>query len=409
MSSDGPGSLLQKMKRTVRRSVRIVLDCLFCWPLEWMVRLKLDDLADHLLTHATNRVGEVRKGRICQQQDALLPKLYSKDSKRLIVFLMPSTTLGKSFIGGGTLSIVSLCEEAARLKAIHQADVIMCTFPGYPPLVKCDWFENNRWIFRFEQLRPYFQNVDWLMLHIPEFVADKVADTISPEDQKWLSGMSTFHINILNQNIKMMPPIEKLASLRALATKMTVTTAHKKYCNSSERERFGVPLHHFSSAKSKYDFRTYPRKENLLIYSPDLHPMKDRVLQELAAVPDLELVEIRNMSYEKFKETIGRAKWALTFGEGLDGYFAESINSGAVSFAVYNTEFFTPDYEPLQTLYPSYQSMVERIAKDIQRLDNARDYTAYQKEQYDVLGKNYQNDEYLENIAKFYRDEYTYP
>lgn len=374
-----------------------------------MVRLKLDDLADHLLTHATNRVGEVRSKRIRQQQDRLLPQLYSPDAKRLIVFLMPSTTLGKSFIGGGTLSIVSLCEQAALLKDVHHAEVIMCTFPGYPPLVKCDWFENNRWIFRFEQLRPYFRNVDWLMLHIPEFIADKIAETIAPEDKVWLSGMSTFHINILNQNIKMMPPPEKLASLRALATKMTMTTAHKRYCNPTERARFGVPLHHFSSTKSKYDFREYPRKENLLIYSPDLHPMKDRVIQELATIPNLELVEIRNMSYEKFKETISRAKWAVTFGEGLDGYFAESINSGAISFAVYNSEFFTPDYQPLQTLYPSYEAMVDRIASDIQRLDHHDVYTSYQKEQFDVLGKNYQQEEYVENVAKFYREEYTHP
>ena len=409
MSSDGPGSILQRIKRTVRRSIRIGLDWLYCWPLELMVSMRLDDLADHLLTHATNRVGEVRAERIRRQQDALLPRLYSPTTKRLIVFLMPSTTLGKSFIGGGTLSIVSLCEQAALRKDIHQADVIMCTFPGYPPLVKCDWFENDRWIFRFEQLRPFFHNVDWLMLHIPEFVSDKIAETISPEDKAWLRGLSTFQINVLNQNIKMMPPPDKLVSLQELATKMTMTTAHKKYCNPAERSRFGIPLHHFSSTKSKYDFRDYPRKENLLIYSPDIHPMKERVIQELASIPNLELVEIRNMSYEKYKETISRAKWAVTFGEGLDGYFAESINSGAVAFAVYNSEFFTPEYQPLRTLYPSYEAMVERIAGDIRQLDDANDYTAYQKEQFDILGKNYQQEEYLENVAKFYREEYTYP
>jgi hypothetical protein len=64
-----------------------------------------------------------------------------------------------------------------------------------------------------------------------------------------------------------------------------------------------------------------------------------------------------------------RAKWSLTFGEGLDGYFAEPVWSGGVAFAVFNDRFFTPAFAELETIYPSWAALMQRMPLDLQRLD----------------------------------------
>jgi hypothetical protein len=60
------------------------------------------------------------------------------------------------------------------------------------------------------------------------------------------------------------------------------------------------------------------------------------------------------MTYQEYKATISKAKWALTFGEGLDGYFVEPIFSGDSSFSVYNPSFFIEDSWSLRTVYRDY-------------------------------------------------------
>ena len=95
-----------------------------------------------------------------------------------------------------------------------------------------------------------------------------------------------------------------------------------------------------------------------MIVSPDRHPQKKQILKLLSKrFPRIRTLIIKNMSYEKFKESIVRAKWALTFGEGLDGYFVESIFSGCVSFAVYNDKFFGEDFRNLDTVYSDYATL----------------------------------------------------
>jgi len=67
--------------------------------------------------------------------------------------------------------------------------------------------------------------------------------------------------------------------------------------------------------------------------------MKEAVLGELKQVAGLSVQIIRNLTYDQYKSLVSRAKWALTFGEGLDGYFIEPVFSGAIAFAVYNEQF----------------------------------------------------------------------
>ena len=69
-----------------------------------------------------------------------------------------------------------------------------------------------------------------------------------------------------------------------------------------------------------------------------------------------------------FKKVISEAKWALTLGEGLDGYFIEPIFSGAIGFSVYNSRFFTEDFESLETVYSDYDELIKKMPMDIKKI-----------------------------------------
>ena len=144
--------------------------------------------------------------------------------------------------------------------------------------------------------------------------------------------------------------------------------------------------------------------------SPDEHPLKERVLEEIAcAHPQLEIRIVNNLSYEEYRALISSAKWALTFGEGLDGYFAETIFSGGNAFAVFNDRFFTPAFATLETVYPSWEILLEKITIDLQRLDEPIAYDRCWRQAYDLLTDLYSVDKFRNNLRAFYRGEYTFP
>ncbi len=134
------------------------------------------------------------------------------------------------------------------------------------------------------------------------------------------------------------------------------------------------------------------------------------MLQQIArAHPQLEIRIVHNLSYEEYKALVSRGKWALTFGEGLDGYFAETIFSGGNSFAVFNERFFTPAFAALETVYPPWEVLQERMLVDLQRLDEPIAYDRCWRQAYDLLTSLYSTDQFRENLRAFYRREHTFP
>jgi hypothetical protein len=93
----------------------------------------------------------------------------------------------------------------------------------------------------------------------------------------------------------------------------------------------------------------------------------------------------------------------------LDGYFAEPIWSGGVSFAVFNEQFFTPAFAQLENIYPSWEELAGRIVGDLERLDEPEGYTECWRRAYDLLNGLYSIDQFRENLQMFYRGEYTFP
>jgi hypothetical protein len=351
-----------------------------------------------------------REISITRSQNELINQL-DQGSNKLIVFIVPGLdwNTGKEKISGGIMSIVSLYEETLKLKEIHGAEVIMCTLTSDSLLLRFRKFENEAIVFRFSQVIKFFGKAKEVIIHLPEFMTGDFKFMLSKKEQTWLTS-KLIHYNILNQNIRLCPSVDVIYGLVKESHLTTMTTAHSKYCNSYYREYFNVPLHKFSTwvSPEKYQFRAFNEKNSLLVVSPDGHPMKDEVLERLRLIEGLSVVLIQGFTYEQYKELISKAKWSLTFGEGLDGYFVEPIFSGSISFAIYNEDFFTPDFAEMQTVYHSFEDLLENIANDILRLDNSAAFENYQKRQYDLCAKHYNQQVYRQNISEFYRGNYTF-
>ena len=339
-------------------------------------------------------------------QERLLRKNYPASTERLIIFL----TKGLDISIGGILSICSIYEETRKLKEVHKAETIMCTVPGDPLLLKYTKFENQIYIYPLSQVLSYFQHLQYLMIHIPEYACQQFLENLTPSDYARIREMKNLHLNVMLQNIDMLSPIRYINILKKFGT-LTCTTAHEKYSTLELSRQLGCPLHKLSEfiSPEQYHKRSYGEKENLMIVSPDAHPRKSAVLNMISReLPKLKIQIIQNLTYEEYKKLISRAKWALTFGEGLDGYFVETIFSGGVSYSVFNPKFFTSDFKSLRTVYDNYDTLTENIRSDITDLDNETAYCNYQKKQYDLCHTYYDHKKYVRNLELFYKKEYTY-
>jgi hypothetical protein len=368
--------------------------------------------AYRLLRYSNERKRFGREFAIRKEQDENLRLHYQPTAEKLIVFVVPGSdpATGIDNISGGTMSIVSICEETAALKNIHGAQTIMCTLNDQSLLVRHTKFENNTLVYRFEQLHDYFKSTEEVLIHLPEFMADFFIGNLTGDDKNWLMSCDSVHINVMNQNIRLMSDRAVIEQLKMVGSEVTITTAHQRYCTAQYRKDFGVPLHKLSVwiSPEQYQFKEWKDKKDLIVVSPDAHPAKDAILQELSSISGLQVQIIKDLTYEEYKALIADAKWSLTFGEGLDGYFIEPVFSGAISFAIYNEQFFTADFESLNTVYPGIEELRANIRNDIGRLNNDDEFGRYQEEQFRLCAFYYSKEVYRNNIAAFYRKEFTH-
>ncbi|WML53093.1 hypothetical protein RCG17_27795 [Neobacillus sp. PS3-12] len=336
-----------------------------------------------------------------------LMKNFSQKEENIIVFFVPSMDM----INGGVLSIFSLYEESRRLTRVHGCKVLMCTMPTEPIILKYTRFKNEVPIYPFEIIPNYFLKLEKCILHIPECFTQNFIKYMDQGYMDYLTNISDLQINILNQNILLMPGEDVINQLRKLTMNITCTTAHERYTNKEYKESLGIPLHKFSTFVSpeQYKYIDFMNKEDLLIVSSDWHPLRTTIINTIKqAFPAMNVFIVQNITFEEYKELISRAKWALTFGEGLDGYFIETVFSGGISFAVYNEVFFTPDFKDLKTVYSDYQYLINQICHDLKALDNKDNFKQYQEEQLSLLQKYYDYKEYVKNIESFYKKDYTF-
>jgi hypothetical protein len=327
------------------------------------------------------------------------------NTKRLIVFLTP----GYEWRVGGIISIASIYRESIALKQIHRARVVLCTVPGDPLLLQYTWFKNSNYMLELESVLQHCQRLDYLLIHIPEYAVNQVL--------QWLASTPTFkrnirevQLNVMLQNIDLIQG-QDVTGLKRFGS-VTCTTAHEAYTNAETRNALGVPLHRLGVFRGPelYCLSGYEKKAPILIVSHDQHPAKDRVLLQISqSLPALRIEVVKDLQFEAYKDLVRHAKWSLTFGEGLDSYFADTVLSGGVAFAVFNERFFTPACSKLGTVYPSWEALLDRIAVDIERLDEPVAYNRCWREMYELLSEIYSTARFRENLRKFYSAQYTFP
>lgn len=383
------------------------------------LRERMAQVVKNLILHPRNasahyfsRAREISEQRINLRkviltQNKMISKTYSKHTKKLILFSVP----GYDIVNGGIMSIASLVKVSAELVSEHGAEVIACTLPGHSLLNTYSKFENSLDIFRFDQIPSSFIDLDELIIHIPECYILDFLMGLRPKQKEFLKNIPNLQINVLIQNIWLMPSKDVIDSLREFTENITGTTAHEKYCTQELKQKYDIHLHHFSvSFLTNYYYKQYEEKEDLLIISNDRNDYRESVLNKiLTENKKIRSFLINNVHYEEYKRLLSRAKWVITFGEGQDGYFIEGIRSGAIPFAVYNADFFSDRFKNLPNIYNSYEEMLQRLSEDMLKMDNPADFSALSNLLMEKDKLEYDETKYRENVRDFYAKRYTLP
>lgn len=328
-------------------------------------------------------------------------------SDKLIIFLLPP----EKIVSGGILSIFSLCEETRRLKDIHKCNVALAIIPGFPTYRQHDLFDNNETVYEFEELIKLHPSPQKLLIHIPEYLVDHVSHSFE-QHATYFSSVPDLAINVLNQNILLMPGETTVSTLFRLSKTVTQTTAHLRYATQEQANKYCTPVHHMSVYldSSQYVAMPFEKKDKIIVVSPDEHPKRDEILQRIETeLPDYTLTVVQNMSYEKYKEVVSKARFILSFGEGLDGYLIEATFTRGVAFAVYNDDFFDDSsFRNAPTLYDSYEALAQNIVKDIRHFEKKSEYTSANEALFSKLASIYNTERYRKKVKNYYMKNYDY-
>ena len=327
------------------------------------------------------------------------------NARKLVWFLVPSWDICR----GGLLSISYFHAETRMLLSGPDVAVVASTYPNAPTLKKYTAFPNSMDIFSFAEIVTYFKSVEHAILHIPEYFCRDFPIQLSPTERLFLDTIPRLQVNIMLQNVDQCKP-DDIEPLRTLTDEITCTTAHDRYSTQEQSTRFGIPLHKLSIFVDGYEQRRWAEKQDIMVLSPDQHPLRNRVIEILIkGLPSLELITVENMPYESYRSLIAKAKWSLTFGEGLDGFFAEMAWTGGIPFVVYNDRFFMPQFRELPTVYDTWDELQTWIVGDILKLDHDELYHGAGEPIRQALNELYSCEKYRENIRLFYNEEYNFP
>jgi hypothetical protein len=338
---------------------------------------------------------------LTRAQDFLFPVDVMK-SRRLMVMVVPE----HNDMSGGIYSFFSLANHMQAMKRVHGYDVLLMTRPNETghTYIRLSAFRNAETVYRFEQIL-LCDKVEELYLHIPEYATRDFYDLLSPELLKYLKSRKKLYINIMNQNIKLMPEASAFKNLRGIATEISQSVAHHAYFGQEFADRYNLPtlLLPAYTDLSPYPGSTFEEKRKLIIYSLDEAPHRKACLDILdREFGDYERVEIRGMSFDRYMQLATDCQFSISFGEGFDGYIAQPVQQGGIGLTVYREEFFpSDDFLKCYNIFRSEEEMIAELALRMRRL--SADPELYKsvnrafKEEHDKL---YSFEDYVGRIRK---------
>lgn len=329
--------------------------------------------------------------------------------KDVVLLVVPPSLLR---ISGGLFSILNIASVSRQLLG-EEREVVAAHLPGAIGLAQYPYFPNDEIIYTFSQILRRYPTPERLLVHIPECCASRIFTNQNSPETQYIRSAKHVHINILNQNIQLMPPPDALKHLHALTPNVTQTTAHATYCNQANANKWGTPQLHLSAVFWKeYPFVPYSQKQDWIAYSPDPNPFARDILAALRArLPHFRLIKISGVSYKRYLEIISRSKYVLSFGEGWDGYFFEPYYCGTLGCTARNDIFFPKEMGCWETLYDSFEHMREMLPVDIQKYEKNPDaYQAYSMRKYNELQSSLESawGYFTGQLKKLYDDKYDY-
>lgn len=304
-------------------------------------------------------------------------------------------TPGMDIVNGGIMSISDIATLTAPMVS---GEVIVATMPGEASIAGYSNFDCPHTLHPFAAVLPRLDTRGYHLIHVPELYVGGLA--------KWLTRRAVRHLryNILLQNIDRCPARAEVDVLRRLGP-VSCSTAHERYTNDEVSERLGLPLHYLATpAGPRFHKRvSLPEKSPLTILSPDAHAERDTVVTALhATLPDHELRTIKGMTYRQFLRSIEQARYAFTFGEGLDDYFVKSIFSGAVAFAVDNGRFFPESLAGCPGIFATWNEVHEKLPSILRDLDDPSRFGDWQERQFRAVAAIYDGDSYVARLQALY-------
>ncbi len=352
-----------------------------------------------------------RKNPELTQKSIKVQDLYDltalQQAQKLIVFLIPNIKM----MTGGIQSIYSICKYSREI--CPDALCLISTHPGKFTYSHNDFFKNDEQIFRWEQIIENAKNAKEIIIHVPEYFAGKLYKSLKKADIKFLKGIENLQINIINQNIELMPAPAEIKDLFKLTNNITQTIGHHRYATQEVCDKWQIPAHFLSVHIDLSGYKSYPfeEKEKIIVLSPDNAPYKEAVIEKLKnELPDFKLVTVENMTFGEYMDLIARAYFVISFGEGFDGYFNQPEYVGSLGFAVYNDVFFpNQSWSKLNNVYNSAEEMLKKLGFDlINLLNNQNLYYQTLTQKKERLDKLYSSQILKENLIKFYNHNYEY-
>lgn len=325
-----------------------------------------------------------------------------KTAEKVMVVLVPQS----NGINGGILSLFSIVGQLRRLKRVHGYEVVLMTLPSqeYKTHFRNTFFRNDENVYRFAQLS-LCSSAKEIYLHIPEYAIQEFSSRLTIEEKNFLLSLNKLHINVLNQNTKLMPPPSAIADLRKLTPTLSQSVAFHATFTQEIANKYCLPtlLLPAYADLSPYPSVDFSEKEKLIIYSPDesdeKHECLNRISEEL---PDFKLVEIKNISFDAYMDLATRCMFSITFGEGFDGYLVQPIYQGGIGFSVYNRDFFPSEkYLGYLNIFANADEMVNSICQRMAVLSTDR--VAYETLNQQFVAEHrelYSHEKYLIQMKK---------
>jgi hypothetical protein len=211
---------------------------------------------------------------------------------------------------------------------------------------------------------------------------------------KIIKSIPNLRINILNQNMNLMP--QNFNYLYKLTNNISHSVGFEKFATQEICNQFKTPLYYTPSFIDLENCinKDFVNKKKIILYSKDYHPMKYKILDLIQDnFFDFQLKEIKKLHYTEFLEAISDALFCISFGEGFDGYYIQPYYAKSIGVSVYNDTFFPKtEMEDFPFVYKTYEDMLDNIVIDIKNI--------YQdKEKYEQISNNILNF-FRQNINK---------